>query len=377
MLVAKLTKRRIKKMNQCDCITNEKKGKHLTLEERKIIERMWRLGKSVKEIAELLGRDKTTIRREIQRGTVFLLKENTNYNKSPECPEFIEVGVYRYDVGQRVYKENREKCRYEGKKTKCESLVKYVEEKVKGEGKKKLSPDEAIGYARVNNLFPGQYISTKTFYRWIYEGVVNVNILDLLRKAGLKSRKESNSNEHKKKLGKSIELRPNIVDGREEFGHWEGDLIVGANKESYLLTLVERKYRVCFIFKIENRESIHVVKVIDMLEEKYGKHFKDIFKTITFDNGSEFSDSVRMERDGRIDVYYAHPYSSYERGSNENLNGIVRRFYPKGSCFKDLTERDIEEVVNFINSMPRKILGYKTSMELWEMEINAIMEHSI
>jgi IS30 family transposase len=378
MLVAKLTKRRIKKMNQCECITNEKKGKHLTLEERKIIERMLRLGKSVKEIAEVLCRDETTIRREIKRGTVILLQRNTNYNKSPECPEFIEVDDYRYDVGQRVYKENRANSVWSGKFGKCQDLVNFVAPKIKPKGIEKLSPDTALGSAREKNLFVGQYVSTKTFYNWIDKGKLKsefkVDNFDLLRKVGRKPNKKGDiSNEHKKILGKSIEERPSIVESREEFGHWEGDFIVGKNQESYLFTLVERKHRIGFIFEIASREKHHVVEIIDMLEKKYGKYFKSIFKTITFDNGSEFSDSVGMERGGRLSVYYAHPRSSYERGSNENWNGLVRRALPKGSCFKNLTESDIERIVNCINSMPRKILGYKTSLELWEKEINAIM----
>ena len=361
-------------MSQVEFITKKEKMKHLSLSEREIIKKKLRKGANVKEIAKSLERAINTIKLEIKRGTTIEYKENPYKSKDPNYPTSILVKVYYAEKGQEVYENNRKRCGCKGKQKKCEDLVDYVEKRVKGEGKKKLSPDAAIGYARVNNLFPGQCISTKTFYSWIYKEVVNVNMFDLLRKVSMKPRNRVNiPREHKKKLGKSIDLRPSIVETREEFGHWEGDFIVGKNKGSYLFVLVERKLRLCFIFKIPNRECIHVVKIIDMLEAKYGEHFKSIFKTITFDNGQEFSNSIDIEKDGRLQVYYAHPYSSYERGSNENLNGIVRRLYPKGSCFKNLTEEDIEDTVNFINSMPRKILGYSSSLELWEKEINAIM----
>jgi IS30 family transposase len=113
--------------------------------------------------------------------------------------------------------------------------------------------------------------------------------------------------------------------------------------------------------------------IIDDLEKEFGTHFKNIFKTITFDNGSEFSTSTEMEKDGRTSVYYAHPYSSWERGTNENWNGIVRRFIPKGSSFEYLQKEDIERVRCYINTLPRKRFGYKTPMDLWRDEISAIM----
>ena len=364
-------------MSQIECITIEEKIKHLNhlnVEEREIIERMLRNKKSIKAIAEVLGRDETTIRREIKRGTVLLLKKNTNYKKSPNYPEFIEYEVYRYDVGQRNYENNRKRSVCGGKLEKCEGLVKFVEEKIKNSNvEERMSPDTAIALAKKDDELIGQEISTKTYYNWVDKGKVNVKATDLLRKGNMKSRKKEKSKEYKRKLGRSIEERPIIVESREEFGHWEGDLIVGKDKKGYLFTLVERKLRRGFIFKVLNKESKNIVKIIIMLKEIYGKYFDYIFKTITFDNGSEFSDSAGIEAIGKVKVYYAHPYSSYERGSNENWNGIVRRYLPKGSYFENLTEYDINRIENCINNMPRKILGYNSSLELWNEEINAII----
>ncbi|MDR3052035.1 MAG: IS30 family transposase, partial [Oscillospiraceae bacterium] len=102
-------------------------------------------------------------------------------------------------------------------------------------------------------------------------------------------------------------------------------------------------------------------------------HFSDIFKSITFDNGSEFADSAAMERDGRINIYYAHPYSSFERGTNENWNGIVRRFIPKGKSFDNLTDQDIQRISHYINTLPRKRFGYKTPLDLWQAQMDGIL----
>jgi IS30 family transposase len=361
-------------MRQLDSTTKKEKWKHLSFEDRKKIQKKLRKGFSITRIAGELERDKNTIRREIERGTVVEHKVHPYISKDPNFPIYIIRKVYYAEEGQKVYEERRKKCVWRGKLEKCKELIKFVEGKVKAKGENKLSPDAAIGHARINNLFPGQSISTKTFYNFMDKNKLGANNSDLLRKDRMKPRKKCNNpKEHKKKMGKSIDERSFSPEDRSDFGHWEGDFIVGKDKESYLFTLVERKHRIGFAFKVPNRERTHVVEIIDMLEELYGEYFKDIFKSITFDNGSEFSDSIGMEKNNRIQVYYAHPYSSYERGSNENWNGIIRRVLPKGICFKNLTEERINEIVNAINSMPRKILGYNSSLELWEEEINAII----
>ena len=108
-----------------------------------------------------------------------------------------------------------------------------------------------------------------------------------------------------------------------------------------------------------------MVGIIDALEKKYGRHFPKIFKSITFDNGSEFSDGAAMEKEGRTSVYYAHPYSSFERGTNENRNGIVRRFISKGSNFDCLIDEILQRISHYINTLPRKRFCYKTPLDLW------------
>ena len=356
-------------MSQLENIINTKKGKHLIFDERKEIEKMLRIGVSIRKIAKELCRNESTIKREIKRGTIVEFKANKYLSKDPNYPTSVERKVYYAKEGQRNYELHRLNCGNKSKLLCCKESVKYVEKEIRSGAKR--SPDSAIGYAKANNLFQGEEFCTKTFYSWVKAGLVNVNVFDLL--LVIRREPDKKAIKRKKKLGKSIDLRPSIVETREEFGHWEGDLIVGKEQKTFIFTLVERKTRIGLAFKIPNRESINIVDVIDKLEKRYGEHFKKIFKSITFDNGSEFSDSAGMEKDDRLKVYYAHPYSSYERGTNENWNGIVRRYIPKGSSFEYLTDKDIERIVYYINTLPRKRIGYKTPLDLWNKEISAMV----
>lgn len=356
-------------MSQLENITKSRKKEHLNAEERKIIERMLRAGANKGEIARALYRDKSTIKREIKRGSVIQRRSNPHVSRKPEVPDYIEETVYFWDAGQRVYEQHRNNCGSKNKVIACADLVSFVEKEILGP--KKWSPDAAIGYAKDNNLYPGQEISTKTFYNWIDEGLVKVKNIDLLLK--VRRRPKKLRKERKKNLGKSIEERPTTVESREEFGHWEGDGIVGKNQQGFLISLVERKLGIGLLFNAKNKEDDKIVGILDQLEERYGNDFSEIFKSITFDNGSEFADSVAMERNGRTNIYYAHPYSSFERGTNENWNGIVRRFIPKGSSFEDLTDKDLQRINHYINTLPRKRFGYKTPMDLWHEQMDVIL----
>jgi IS30 family transposase len=347
-------------------IANEKK--HLSRDERRIIERKLREGSSKAEIARLLGRDKSTIKREIARGTVRQIKRNPYVSKKPDAPEFLEYKEYFADAGQREYDKHRRNCGCKNKIIKCLEMVKFVEEKILSEGK--WSPDAAIGYAVTHGLF-NEVFTTKTFYNWIDDRLVDVKNIDLL----LKTRRKAKHPRRKRKrvLGRSIEERPAEVEDRQEFGHWEGDGIVGKSQQGFLITLVERKVGVGLLFNIGDKKDDKIVMVLDKLEKQYGSDFRRIFKTITFDNGGEFASSDEMERHDRTKVYYAHPYSSFERGTNENWNGIVRRFVPKDSSFENLTDDAVERISYYIDTLPRKRFGYKTPLQMWEKEVAGLL----
>jgi IS30 family transposase len=133
---------------------------------------------------------------------------------------------------------------------------------------------------------------------------------------------------------------------------------------------VERTSRVGFIFAASDHKSDKIVSVLDELQRRYGDKFSDIFKTITLDNGTEFSASTDMEHGERTQVYYVHPYSSFERGTNENWNGIVLRFLPKGTDLSALTPDTLNRIAHYINTMPRKRLNYRTPLDLWNLYIS-------
>jgi len=356
-------------MSQENDNTRKRGSKHLTIAERQAIERMLKEGANKREIARALRRDLSTIKREVKRGTVPQRKKKQYISSRRDDPGYTETKVYFADTGQASYAKSRLRCGAKNKMIACSEMVEYVESKVLG--KEKWSPDAAIGQIKLKGMFWGKQFATKTFYNWIDDGLVGVKPMDLLLK--VRRRRKSPRKERKRVLGKSIDERPDTVGLREEFGHWEGDGIIGKNRKGQLISLVERKLRTGLLFNVGDRDSNRIVNVLNRLETQYAEHFKTIFKTITFDNGSEFASSAEMERNGRTKVYYAHPYSAWERPSNENWNGIVRRFIPKGRNFDDLTEADVTRIAHYINTMPRKILGYKTPLELWNEQISAIL----
>ena len=158
------------------------------------------------------------------------------------------------------------------------------------------------------------------------------------------------------------------------------DTVVGARgvSKKSLLVLTERKTRKEIIFLLKEHTSAAVVKALDRLERKLGKKFREIFKSITVDNGSEFADWEGMERSKRskkkrTKIYYCHPYSSWERGSNENQNKLVRRHIPKGVNFDDKTQGDVDDIAEWINNYPRRLHEYKTAEELYNKELEKIV----
>lgn len=170
------------------------------------------------------------------------------------------------------------------------------------------------------------------------------------------------------KKGRSIEERPKEIENRAEYGHWEMDCVMGKGK-ACLLVMTERYSREELIFKLESKTQERVIGILDRLERRYKSKFSSKFKSITMDNGTEFLDMTMLEilcknpQERRITCYYAHPYSSWERGSNENANKLIRRFVPKGMDISKLKASDIKRIERWMNNYPRRILGYKSPSE--------------
>ena len=182
--------------------------------------------------------------------------------------------------------------------------------------------------------------------------------------------------QNRKKLGRSIEERPQEINDRKEFGHWECDLVLGhkTRDDQVLLTLSERMSREFLILRIPDKTSASVMAAFQDLRRQYSEHWNEIFKTITTDNGSEFADLSNLEEVSKTLVYYAHPYTSCDKGTVERHNGLIRRFIPKGDYIKNYSLQEIINIETWCNSLPRKILAYHTSDEIFERKLDRIYQ---
>lgn len=339
-------------MSQLDCTTALRKGKHLTYEERIKIETLDKIKTPPAIIAEQLGgRSERTIRREIAKGKITLL--NSNLTKRT---------AYSAEVGQKEHDVRATAKGPELKIGKDHKLVEYLEETI---GEKGYSPYAALQNIKNENMVFKAQICVKTLYNYLdnnlFLKISNKNLL--VKKDGKKRKYEKVQTATNNTKGTSISERPKEVESRKEIGHWEMDTVVGKKTtKKVLLVLTERVMRKELIFKIPSKSQAEVVRTIDKLERKYGSKFSKIFKTITCDNGCENLDFEGIERsitnkENRTKVYYAHPYSSWERGTNENLNKMIRRFIPKGTDISKYTGKEIERIQHWMNNYPRKILG--------------------
>jgi IS30 family transposase len=253
----------------------------------------------------------------------------------------------------------------------------FVEAVVHELKKNKLaSIDEQIHRLSQSGIYGSNTICTKTFYNYVHRRLVDIKPIDLPRMTRRKRRKTYKTYIGKRQKGVSIDYRDPSILTREEFGHWEGDLVTGPKdgKNGAYLTLIERKTRFYLMLPIKNKSSKQVYMQINKLEKIFGDRFKDIFKTITFDNGSEFARWKDIEqrpgsKEKRTEVFFAHPYRSCERGSNENCNGLIRRFLPKGTNIGAISPEKTFEINQAINQKPRKINDYITAEELFLEEL--------
>ncbi len=339
----------------------ERKNKHLSYRERLRIEVMLKDKGSTKEIAQAIGCSQRTVQREQQRGQIQQLSTALEY-----------FSIYDADYAQNDYIANHEGKGAGLKIGHDHELCEYIE----GEISAGKSPDIIAQAIRQN---PEKYpnpLCTKTIYNYLGQNVfLNVSYQDLTCGHYNKKHNEAvNRPSYKNLCGRSIEERPNTVDDRQEAGHWEMDLVVGkrGGSKAVLLTMTERTSRREIIRKLPDKTQASVILALDVLERQLGRRqFQKTFKTITVDNGSEFLGSSEMERSclsqkkGRTMVYYAHPYSAYERGTNENMNRMIRRFIPKGTDIGTYTKKEIQRIENWLNNYPRKILGYQTPLAVY------------
>lgn len=294
---------------------------------------------SLRKIAKHLNRNVSTISREVKRNS-------TN-------------GKYLAHIACENYAKNRKNCGAKGKSSNP-TLIKYIEDGLE----KTWSPEQIAGRLRLDYQDDkSMKIGFKTIYRWLYQKIIAKGNVNRLRRKG----KSLNPKETRGKfnIGKSIKDRPKEVRKRETIGHWELDTVVSSRGKSKacLSTFVERKSRFLIAQVMENRKS-----------STFNFHcftaFKDIptnlIKTFTVDRGKEFAGYVDIENTLNIDVYFADAYASWQRGTNENTNGLLREFYPKKFDFSPINQKELDNIVTIINNRPRKCLGYKTPAEVFD-----------
>ena len=248
-------------------------------------------------------------------------------------------------------------------------LIEYIENGIK---KKRKSPEILVEEIKRKSEEFGETICAKTIRNYIHKRILKLTEKDMIYKKEYKEKNKNKRHFDKVPAEKSIDFRPEEANNRSEYGHWEGDLVVGKDgRGAALLTFTERMTREEIIIKIPSKHAINIARSIDKLERKYKSEFKKKFKTITFDNGGEFRDYKAIEKsydkrkkEPRVQVYYAHPYRSGERGSNENANRLIRRFIPKGTVITNISEEYIQKIEDWINNLLRPMFGYKSSLEM-------------
>ena len=341
--------------------------KHLSFSDRLKIEAWQRVGTSPRVMADALGVHISTIYRELKRGVY----EHLNSDLTTE-------ERYSPDIAEEKYQDN---LRAKGAGLKIgndHEYATYLEYKVSAE---KYAPGAILGEIKRKGLTFGTTISKTTFYRYIEDGVfLTITNKDLPVKRNKDKQKYDRVKPSRAPSGKGIEKRPEEIDTRSTFGHWEMDCVEGKKgTKKTLLVLTERKTRREIIRLMNSKTAASVVKALDGIEAEMGAElFARVFLTITVDNGSEFTDYEGIERSAlgegkRTTVYFCHPYSSYERGSNENQNKMVRRHYPKGYDFTSVTPADIRRLEKWINNYPRGIFDFYSSADLYEACVNSLL----
>ncbi len=350
-----------------DRYMDRRKGKHLSFVDRLTIERMILKGYKKNEIADVVGCCIGTIYNELKRSRY---KHTTT--------ELLELDRYNPDGAEAKYRKH---LKAKGQKPKIlsdEKLMKYIEYMIV---EYKYSPKAVLDKIKEDNLeFDINIKSVNTIYSAIKKGYLKGVTLEALPRHGKFRKRKKRVVTHKKlPAGTSIEKRPSYIDDRLIFGHWEMDSVIGQiSNHKTALVVTERKTRFEIIEPMKAHTTEEVVRALNRIEKRYGSAYFRIFKTITVDNGSEFKDYEGMEKalyrvGKRSDIYYCHPNSPHERGTNENNNILIRRHLPKGSNFDILlTRTKVKEVEAWINEYPRGILNGKSAKYMFNQELRKL-----
>ncbi|MBW2005544.1 MAG: IS30 family transposase [Deltaproteobacteria bacterium] len=318
---------------------------HLSSKERYVITYLVLNDLSLREIARQLNRHHTTISREIKRNR----------------PTYADDAVYYYDAAQE-YADQRKRFAHHYVRQANPQLVCYVKRKLIQD----WSPEEIVGRLMVD--YPKNIkmrISHETIYQWIYTDAINGgDLYTHLRRLHKKRRKQRHYGSGRGLIpGRvSIRKRPEAVDSRQRFGDWEGDSVEGAKGTGGIASHVERKSRYLIAAKLPDKTANTMTIASARAFQRIPKNMR---KTLTVDNGKEFSLFKELEDKTDLCIYFADPYSAWQRGSNENINGLLRQYFPKGTNFRNVTKIVLALAVKKLNHRPKKCLNYQTPHEVF------------
>lgn len=316
------------------------KYKQISLGERHKIEGFLSVGMNRASIARKLGRAKSTVSREISRNRI-------NQHSS---------GRYKAEFAHRLTKKRRAL-----KRQSCK-FTSQMETQIRSLLRRELSPEQIKGKCREEGK---KMVSHERIYQYVYKDKREGGDLYKHLRRRHRERKRNRGSKYKKR-GRipdrtSIDKRPKGADNKTRYGHWEGDTIIGKGHQGVIVSLTERKTRYQVMIKLSSKKSTKVSQAI--IERMF--HLGPYFKTVTFDNGLEFADHKRITQALGTKVYFADPYSAWQRGLNENQNGLFRQYVPKSTNIKKVSQQKITTFTNKLNHRPRKGLGYKTPFELF------------
>ena len=360
----------------------EQKGKfkHLTPEDRICIEILHTAGFNNSFIGAFVGKDRSSIKREIDKNAIEIWDINSTKSPYKEKKQ-INIKYYSSEKAQKNAEENKLKNRKKCKLDRYPNLRWAVVALLK-ERNIDYSPDVIANLSKEGKIKDAETsIGTNAIYRAVKARKYGLTINDLPHGRGYFKKQNNNPHTQTKEISErkkeiSIEVMPEEIKNKETDTHFEGDSVVGVAKGRHntLITLVNTASQFLLIRRSENKTGQATVDVLDKLEEEIPELWK-IMETLLLDNGIEFSKieemmrSVKNKEKKRFQVYFTHPYASYERGCNENKNRMIRRYFKKGKLVEALRDEDILNIARKINNMPRKALGYKTPLEVFESNL--------
>ena len=355
----------------------KRKFKHLTPEDRISIEILHTAGFNNSFIGAFVGKDRSSIKREIDKNAIEIWDINSTKSPYKEKKQ-INIKYYSSEKAQKNAEENklknRKKCKLDRYPNLRWAVVALLKEK-----NIDYSPDVIANLSKEGKIKEAETsVGTNAIYRAVKARKYGLTINDLPHGRGYFKKQNNNPHTQTKEISErkkeiSIEVMPEKIKNKETDTHFEGDSVVGVAKGRHntLITLVNTASQFLLIRRSENKTGQATVDVLDKLEEEIPQ-LSEIMESLLLDNGIEFNKIEEMMRSSkdkdkkRFQIYFTHPYASYERGCNENKNRLIRRYFKKGKLVEDLSDEDILNIARKINNMPRKALGYKTPLEVFE-----------